>query len=336
MMRRIARAFVGGRQLQAGVEAGLRGRVALGAAEDEEDGRQHPSLVEEFDRLHAARRSHPPTPSRSTVTAVPAQARPGRVVELQGVAVGATVDEHREQLQPVALLVRHEIFVLQLDRALPLDDRRGRTAHGRDPLGQLRHVAHRRRQAHEADGLRQVDDHLLPNRAPVRVLEEVHLVEHDESEVVQRPRPPVDHVAEDLGRHHDDRGVAIDRVVAGEQPDGVLAVDGGQIAVLLVRQRLDRRGVERSMAGGPSHGDAVFGDHGLTAPGRRRNDDVVTAIERVERVGLEPVDRERVARRQLRPAGRGRSRWSAGAWRRGHSSLGRLRTTSQPTSTATK
>ena len=34
---------------------------------------------------------------------------------------------------------------------------------------------------------RQVDDDLLPHRTAVGVLEEVHLVEHDEAEVVQRP-----------------------------------------------------------------------------------------------------------------------------------------------------
>ncbi len=184
--------------------------------------------------------------------------------------------------------------------------------------------------------LGQVDDDLLPHGTPVGVLEEVHLVEHDQSEVVQRPRAPVDHVAEDLGRHHDDRCVSVDRVVAGEQSDGVVAVDVDQIAVLLVRQRLDRCGVERAMPGGTCHGDAVFGHHGLAAPGRSSNDDVVAAIERVERIGLEAVDRERVARRQFRAVGRGQRRRLAGAWRGGHSSLGRLRTTSQPMRTATK
>ena len=58
-----------------------------------------------------------------------------------------------------------------------------------------------------------------PHRAAVRILEEVHLVEHDDAEIVERRRPSVDHVAQDLGRHHHDRCVAVDRVVAGQQPD---------------------------------------------------------------------------------------------------------------------
>ena len=81
MMRRIGSAFVGGGQTQAGVEAGLRRGIALGAAEDEEDGRQHPALIEELDRLHPAGWSHPPASSAPTVAASP-EPRPGRFVEL--------------------------------------------------------------------------------------------------------------------------------------------------------------------------------------------------------------------------------------------------------------
>ena len=51
--------------------------------------------------------------------------------------------------------------------------------------------------------------------------------------------------------------VAVDGVVAGEQPDPVGAVPGDQVVVLLVGQRLDRRGVEALAAL-------------LAAPGARR------------------------------------------------------------------
>ncbi len=54
----------------------------------------------------------------------------------------------------------------------------------------------------------------------IRVLEEVHLVDHDGAEVVERASG-VDHVAQHLGRHHHDRCVTVDRVVAGQQADGV-------------------------------------------------------------------------------------------------------------------
>ena len=68
------------------------------------------------------------------------------------------------------------------------------------------------------------------------------------------PRAGVEHVAQDLGGHHDDRRLAVDRGVTGEQPDRVGAVPRDQLGVLLVRQRLDRRRVERLASPGPARG----------------------------------------------------------------------------------
>ena len=72
--------------------------------------------------------------------------------------------------------------------------------------------------------LRQVDDHLLPDRAAEPVGQVVHLVHHDVAEAGQRGRAGVEHVAQHLGGHHDHRRVAVDRVVAGQQADPVGAV----------------------------------------------------------------------------------------------------------------
>ena len=298
------------------------------------------ALIEELDRLHPTRRSRTaPTSSRvrPSPPSTPAQARTGRFVELQGVAVGVAVDEHREHLQPVAASgpprgTRSSSSTGRWRSTIAVVGPRTVVIHSASSVTLL--TVADKQTSRTCCG--QVDDDLLPHGTPVGVLEEVHLVEHDQSEVVERPRTPVDHVAEHLGRHHDDRGVAVDRVVPGEQTDGVLAVDGDQVAVLLVRQRLDRRGVERSMPGGASHGDAVLGHHGLAAPGRRGDDDVLAAIERVERLGLEPVDRERVAGGQLGAVGRRRRRSSRRSVAARSLVLGRRRTTSQPMSTATK
>ena len=142
---------------------------------------------------------------------------------------------------------------------------------------------------------RQVDDHLLPHRPAIGVLQEVHLVEDHEAEVGQRRRPGVDHVAQHLGRHHDGRRVAVDGVVAGQQPDLADAVAGGEVAVLLVRQRLERRGVERPQPAPAHRLDAVLGDDRLAAPGRRGDDDVPAGVDGVERLDLEAVELERVA-----------------------------------------
>ncbi len=239
------------------------------------------------------------------------------------------VDEHGQHAQPVVRPVGDEVLVVEAHGAAAFDDRRGRSSNRGDPLGELVDVADRGGQADQPDVLGQVDHHLLPDRAPIGILQEVDLVEHDEAEIVQQPGPSVDHVAQHFGRHHDDRRVTVDRVVAGQQPDVGLAVHGHEISVLLVRQRLHRRGVERTPSLGSRCRDAVLGDDGLAAAGGDGDYDVLAPIERVERLVLEPVDRKRVALDEV-----GTQRRAVGA--AGHASTGRRRTTSQPRRIARK
>ena len=94
----------------------------------------------------------------------------------------------------------------------------GVAADGDQPVAELLGVADRGRQRDQADRLGEVDDHLLPDRAAEPVGQVVHLVHHHVAEPAQGRRPGVEHVAQHLGRHHDDRGLAVDAVVAGEQP----------------------------------------------------------------------------------------------------------------------
>ena len=96
--------------------------------------------------------------------------------------------------------------------------------------------------------LGQVDDRFFPDGATESVTEVVDLVHHDVAEAVQRGAPGVEHVAQDLGGHHDDRCIGVDRVVAGQQPDVVGSVALDKVGVLLVRQRLDRSRVEALLA----------------------------------------------------------------------------------------
>ena len=107
-------------------------------------------------------------------------------------------------------------------------------ADGHQPLAELLGVADRRRQRDEGDPLREVDDHLLPHRAAEPVGEVVHLVHDHVAEPVDGRRLGVEHVAQHLGGHHDHGGVAVDGVVAGQQPDLLLAVALDQVVVLLV------------------------------------------------------------------------------------------------------
>ena len=108
------------------------------------------------------------------------------VVEAVGLAVGVTVDERGQQVGLLALAVTDQVEVAQLDRPPLLEHQPRRAPHGGEPVGQLLGVRHGGRQAHERHRGRQVDDHLLPHRAAVGVLQVVDLVEHDEAQAVQR------------------------------------------------------------------------------------------------------------------------------------------------------
>jgi hypothetical protein len=185
--------------------------------------------------------------------------------------------------------VAHQVEVLELDGAALLDDRHRRPPDGLHPVGELLGVGDGGGQAHEVDLGRGVDDDLLPHRAPVGVLEVVDLVEHHVAQPVEGRRAGVDHVAEDLGGHHDDGGVAVDGVVAGEEAHGPRPVRPHQVAVLLVGQRLEGRGVERLPALGQGLGDGVLGHHRLPRPGRGRHQDRPAGVEGVEGAQLERV-----------------------------------------------
>ena len=128
-----------------------------------------------------------------------------------------------------------------------------------------------------------MDDDLLPHRAAEPVGEVVHLVHDDATEAPQRRRPGVQHVAQHLGRHDDDRGLAVEGDVTGEQADLVGAVDGGQLAVLLVGERLDRCRVEGLPA--LSHGQVhpELAHDRLARPRRRRDQHTAAGLERPAR-----------------------------------------------------
>ncbi len=122
-----------------------------------------------------------------------------------------------------------------------------RRAHLADPRAELLGVRHGRRQGDDRHVRGQVNDHLLPHRAAHLVGQVVHLVEDNDAQVVQGCAR-VDHVAQHLGRHDDDRRAGVNRRVTGRQADVVRTVEVAQLEVLLVGQRLDGRRVEGAHA----------------------------------------------------------------------------------------
>ncbi len=74
-----------------------------------------------------------------------------------------------------------------------------------------------------------------------------------------------------------------------------------EVAVLLVRQRLQRCRVEGLRPGGQSAGDRVLRHERLARAGRRGDEHRTPRVERVERARLELVQRKRPLRRERRP-----------------------------------
>ena len=185
-----------------------------------------------------------------------------------------------------------------------LHDHRRVPADRAQPAAELVGVVHRGREADETDlGGRHHED-LLPDPAAVGILDEVDLVEDDGVQPLEEVRARQEHVAQDLGGHHDHGGTRLHGRIPRQEPDVVLAVGGDELAVLLVGEGLERRRVE-GLA--PRRQGAVHGvgrHEGLARPRRCRDEHGLPAVERIEGLALEVVERERQAGLELRRPGR--------------------------------
>ena len=189
-------------------------------------------------------------------------------------------------------LAHHDVLP-QRDGTVFVDHHRGVAAHRLDPAAELLGVAHRRRQADQQHVVGQMQDHLFPHRAAHPVGQKMHLVHDDVRKPVQCRRIRVEHVSQHFGGHHHDVGVAVDRLVAGEQADLLRTVSAHQIVVLLVAQRLDWRGVEALPARGQGQVHGELAHHRLTRAGRCADQDAVSVLQRLARAPLEVIEPKR-------------------------------------------
>ena len=293
-----------GRQAQRATQTLLDGRVAAGPGEDERDGRQQTFPVEGGDHVGPRRRPVEPRSARPA-PAVSGSAASAWLEIGQPFGFPAVGDVTGEvgvdaQLGPRATGVVEQVeqpladqdVLPQRHRAVFVDHHRGVAADGLDPAAELLGVAHRRRQADQSDFLGQVQDHLLPHRAAHPVGQEVHLVHHHVGQSPQGLRARVEHVAQHLGGHHHHRGVAVDRLVAGQQADPFGAVALHQIAVLLIAERLDRGGVETLLPGGQGKVHGELAHHRLAGSGRGAHQYPVAALECLAGPHLERIEPE--------------------------------------------
>jgi len=276
--------------------------VAPRPAEHEVDRRQHALSLQDLDDLLATRCvdtivTLPRAVPRRRSATVGSRSNPHLLlIDRNDVRVGqehaVLFDVHRMEspTDQVVMLERHGPLLLDHDARL--------TAKRPDPFTELLGVGDRRGQTDDPDRSREMDQHLLPDGAPVRILQVVDLVHHDPLEPVQRVAPLVQHVSEHLGGHHDDRCLSVDRVVPGQQSDLLGTVRRDEITELLVGQGFQRRRVETLAPGGDRLLDGELRDDGLARSRGRRDEDGSPFVQRLDRPQLEPIERERVARRE--------------------------------------
>lgn len=150
---------------------------------------------------------------------------------------------------------------------LSLDDMTGLALEPDDPLGEFVSVGDSGAEHDDVGLLRQQDERLLPDHAAFLVAHLVDLVEHDVFGFVDDTRAAEEHVALDLRGHDEAERVGVDGDVAGHEPDLLFAEDEPELAQFLVRQRLDRRGLNHSLVVLQRERNAVYGDCGFPCRG---------------------------------------------------------------------
>ena len=237
-----------------------------------------------------------------------------RLVDAESLAAGLSVVVQQRAQQGLFVFpsVDGEV-VAEHDGPLPLHDDGRVAAHGAQPAAEFVGVVHRGRQADEANLGRAQDEDLLPDAAPVGVLNEVDLVEHHRVQALEEVGSGQQHVAQHFGGHDDDRRPRPQRGVTGEEPDVLLAVGGDELPVLLVRQRLERRRVERLAVGRQGPVDGIRRDQRLARPVGADTRTECPASSASEGLVLEFVEGERQVGLELRRPGRRRD----GPWEGG-------------------
>ena len=174
------------------------GGPLLGAREPERRRARHSStawsqparLKTNYDRrehLFVVRARSTSRPGPACASAAPAAVGRGRAAGVEAPPSGLgrpDPSERRKQLSS-SRPFPHQVVLMQSTgrrSSMIAPSLRGRSRSSRHLLG----VRHRRRQAHQVDAGRQMDDDLLPHRTAIRVLEIVHLVEDDVAEPVKR------------------------------------------------------------------------------------------------------------------------------------------------------
>ncbi|MNL30497.1 hypothetical protein D3C87_1522360 [compost metagenome] len=101
----------------------------------------------------------------------------------------------------------------------------------------------------------------------------------------------VQDVAEDLGGHDEHRGLGREHHVTGDEAD-LVGQSRLEVAVLLVGEGLERRGVDAARLRLEGEEDGEFGHHGLARAGGSRDQHGAPGCKGLHRLDLEGVERE--------------------------------------------
>ena len=207
----------------------------------------------------------------------------GVVLALRGVVFGYEQVHHA--------VTDHHVLP-QGHRAVLGNDNVRAAAHRIQPRAELLNVRHRRRQRNNVHMLGKVNNCLFPHCATETVRQVVHLIHHHIAQTGQRGRIGVEHIAQDLGGHHDHGCFRVDARIAGEQAHVVLAVRAHKVVVLLVAQRLNGGRVERLHAAAQRQVDTELTHNGLTGARRRGNEDGAVRLHSGTRLTLKIIQRK--------------------------------------------
>lgn len=185
---------------------------------------------------------------------------------------------------------------LERDRAEITEHQLSRPVHALDPISQLASIGDCGRQRHQLHRWRAVNDRFLPDGSTLGIIHVMALIEdyrlHVSQGVISLVRFRIEHVAKNLGGHHDHLGLPVDAQVPGHQTNVIGSELLAEIPQLLVGQRLQWRGVEHLLAMGNGSVDGVFTHQGLARPRRRTDHNRMALIEGIDGLELKIIQRE--------------------------------------------
>ncbi len=181
--------------------------------------------------------------------------------------------------------------VFERDRPMRLLNHSKRCVSNRPhPSGQLTDIGHRGAKTHEAYARRGEDDALLPHGTALRIVQIVYLVKYHIINIVQPPRIFKYQVTEYFRSHYKELRVLVDSHIPRLNAHGLVAEAPTEVAVFLVRQRLDGRCVHGALTLLNGLLDRILGDKRLPTTGRGGDYQRFTVVNGLDRGYLKRVE----------------------------------------------